>query len=1042
MASVTEYLNRLQNLTETNLEILQAINDSFFSKKDHLSVNINNTTYAIPSFLSLENKINYLKENFENLVHAPETGEAYFTFDGNSRAIQVRSYIQTPPGLVLPNVSNFQISKNDIFKDFLTPIPHITLSLSTLPNDITSVVVKKIIPRNNALLSFFQNKVGDNISISQSFSDLYKILLNYKKGEDYIEYDTIQKMPIRKNIGNSTYVIQTIIKDEVDTNLDNYITIKLRNNLEDPYSNTLTYKLFDETIEKNLSVGDELVTFDGSAKMVITELRPNTNVITVKVLNGEYLNLVESKDDDQISDLSKLRFYSPIDFDEDKYIQIPLEEDQYIFVSVAALNDRMNIQSPWGTGLMLNVYGLKNGEESFQTYYRENVKNIGDILYEITSMMDNNLTKFSKEEFSRLVSIKPIINKSDLLVHQINKHLNDSESIKNIRTLYSQKKEYQNKLNEIQEQITIKNDELATISFDDTTNMRSIYVSQLTNLVSQKNELINVINKTIDEISVAANNSEIPIENAKYRIRGFFNTVGFLKSIGKEFINEHVKGIQVQYRYKNHDSVQGNALSINDSFIFSDWNNLSTFQKVKTATYKDGYKFKLEEDNYNINEPSYNQIDIPISQGESVDIRLRIEFDYGSPFVQITSDWSDIVNIEFPDEFLKDVQITSILTENKLDLENNRFNDIINDKGIPNHIDDKVQDQDMIYFHKPENISSGFYTTERRIIPLKDKLSAMDATIIALQDEILGSQSDNISVSVMNGENSYALNPYQVNNISVAAYDVFSKTDDNTQEENDEVIDGNYVYKDKIVTVVLNIALTNTSDHTVKLYSMFPGSRSLTINELANIKSGLDIYDYVGDSKRELDDEDEKFEPKYGVWLNYFEDNEDKLSLQTANQFITFRIKDINDGTPYYVKNKWSQSGKTLSLEKDNTKYTSKKPGGDLAFMYPKIQDKYSLCLDSDNIGSYMTLSPGTIILIPIVFEYRIENQNTKSISKTMSFDLRTSLYKDPITYTFRVTAKHSSTAQDKAVAAGKNKVYNALKNGVSGLVKYKAIFK
>ena len=68
MASVTEYLNRLQNLTETNLEILQAINDSFFSKKDHLSVNINNTTYAIPSFLSLENKINYLKENFENLM--------------------------------------------------------------------------------------------------------------------------------------------------------------------------------------------------------------------------------------------------------------------------------------------------------------------------------------------------------------------------------------------------------------------------------------------------------------------------------------------------------------------------------------------------------------------------------------------------------------------------------------------------------------------------------------------------------------------------------------------------------------------------------------------------------------------------------------------------------------------------------------------------------------------------------------------------------------------------------------------------------------
>ena len=55
------------------------------------------------------------------------------------------------------------------------------------------------------------------------------------------------------------------------------------------------------------------------------------------------------------------------------------------------------------------------------------------------------------------------------------------------------------------------------------------------------------------------------------------------------------------------------------------------------------------------------------------------------------------------------------------------------------------------------------------------------------------------------------------------------------------------------------------------------------------------------------------------------EDNEDELSLQTANQFITFRIKDINDGTPYYVKNKWSQSGKTLSLSKESVVSLRKK---------------------------------------------------------------------------------------------------------------------
>ena len=76
MANMTDYLLQLQALTKTNLEILQALNQSFTSNKSHLAINVNDTTYAIPSFITLENKVNALQENFENLVHAPASGEA------------------------------------------------------------------------------------------------------------------------------------------------------------------------------------------------------------------------------------------------------------------------------------------------------------------------------------------------------------------------------------------------------------------------------------------------------------------------------------------------------------------------------------------------------------------------------------------------------------------------------------------------------------------------------------------------------------------------------------------------------------------------------------------------------------------------------------------------------------------------------------------------------------------------------------------------------------------------------------------------------
>jgi hypothetical protein len=53
MASITEHVIKLQELTQKNLDILQALNDSFFTNQNHLSVNVGGNQYAIPSFISL-----------------------------------------------------------------------------------------------------------------------------------------------------------------------------------------------------------------------------------------------------------------------------------------------------------------------------------------------------------------------------------------------------------------------------------------------------------------------------------------------------------------------------------------------------------------------------------------------------------------------------------------------------------------------------------------------------------------------------------------------------------------------------------------------------------------------------------------------------------------------------------------------------------------------------------------------------------------------------------------------------------------------------
>ena len=1033
MANITDYVVKLQELTQQNFDILKAINDSFFTKQDHLMVNIGGSRYAMPSYLTLENKLNSLIANFDNLIHSPETGEAFFNFDGDSRAIQIRPYTETPDSLSLNNVTEFHYDDNDIFKDFMTPMPYIKINVSSLPNDITNVNVKKIIPLSAELKNRFIELLGDSTSTAYPYKDLYKILDVYTKNIDYIEYDTKTSLPIRQNIGRGVYVVENIISDVVDENLDNYLTLKIRNDLKDSsYMNNLKYRLFDETIEKLLTVGDELITYEGNAKLQITKIQYESNIIEVKVLHGEYINLMpidKSTDPNptNISSLSKLKFYSPIDFDNDKYVKIPLEEDQYVFIAVAALNDRMNIQSSWGSGLLLDTFKLVDYNNiNFDKYYRDNVKNVGDILFEIIKMMPESFTNKSQIEYKTLTEFEPDIYAENLLVTQINKHLDDSKAIQNIRTLYAQKKELQAQKEEIQNEILSIQDILSTISFDDTTGMRSTYTNQLSALSSQQNEINVSITKLINDISVSVNNSEVPIENAKYRIRGFIDYKNIIKnSILDDAVIDHIKGIRVQYRYKNINKIQNQALTFGEKFVFSDWNNMDGFDRERVVNHIDGdYKFSISPDNSIANEPSFNQIDIPISQGETVDLRYKLVYDYGYPFISISSQWSKIASVEFPDEYLKNIKILDIVEENNNDIENNRITNTLMDTGVTSHTDDKITDQDITYWHKPENIASGFYTQERRIIPLKDKLFELSNDMVYLKDEIFNLNSDSLSISIKHGNNISDLIPYQMKDIFVEGYGNINTSNSN---------DGIYVKNSNgLVTTILNISIKNNSDHSVKLFSMFPGGRDININDLIHYKFDKTQYQVqYNNTKSNLQ----------GVWLEHpstsYGDVENSRSLQGGNQFIYFRLTDPNTGVKYYEAGDQSSNNDVLSYDQNYIKYNGGNINKTLAYLYLNLTHKLNLTIESNAIGSYLVLAPQQEIIIPIIFEYYVNID--EHISKTMAFEIYPSLYKDPIPYIFRINAKYQNSLLDNITMTNQQYINNTWGENP---IKYNTVFK
>ena len=1057
--TVSESLLQIAELTKQNLQILKMLNDSFYTKSNHLSTRVGDITYTIPSYIALENKVNHVQDAFNNLVHAAVSGEAWFNFDGNSKEICVRGYQSAPSPVELKTTQIFKTEASQLFKDMLTPQPYLNFDMSDLPDDIHRINVKKIVPYNLALINMLKGYIGENPTFSMDWPTFQRILLSADEdfvfGDDYLEYDTTYELPVRHCTRSGKYIIEEVLTDQITENFENVITVRISD------KTPLVCTEFDGFGETELKANYILTTFDGSAKLKIQKINLATRELELLILSGEYVNPIAAGTNikvqqdkpifESVSDYSILRLQSTIETNRE--LHVPLEEDEFVFITIAPVNPRLNVQSEWGAGLLVHSDALMDETDKigFRKYYNENVTNVGDAMIELATIAYPSITKYSSSDWKTLMGCDSVKISSDYVhynVVQINKHLNDSDAVKNIRALYSQKKQYQTDLAECQARIASLTESLAEISFDDMSGTRSAYTAQIAELKDQQNNLITSINKIVDSIALAANNAEIPIEDGKFHVRGYFD----IKKLMNEFAHamqlddglslyKNVLGIEVRYRYRNADIPQANV-SVIDDFLFTEWCTYQPPLRERSMSYDSGkYIVEATDKNdydYTRNEPKFNQIDIPISQGENVEFQVRVIWGFGHPFVKIATEWTDAITAEFPPELVKDVQVTTIIEENNSDIETNRFETILHNKGITQHIDDSIDDQDIKFFHKPESISSGFYTAERRIIPLKDKLVDMDSKITEVTDMIQGTTSEALDVSVVIDNIGISLQADVNNTIQLPAYS-------GIKESEDKIPTGSAYRKNGVVYVPASIVLKNKSAHVVNLFSVFPGARDIFIRDLDESVVRFKKNDFVDVSANK---------GPVIVW-SACDENEDKTPTSTAfaqraNQVITYRRVNPYNGAPYHttvagliVENTQASPARSAALATgDKLEISGDKLVGEaqVAFdkgyndthnadglrndgeyglwVWPISTSKYGMCLETDAVSAKLTLAPDESISYALQIEYRLNATDYSSDSHTIGFNVRNSLYLDPLYYQIQFVAKNNQSTIDMVSSA------------------------
>lgn len=1104
--SIKEYYIKLEKMMSNVVNMITALNTALSSSSSEIEINLVNTdnsddgtsSVRIPSFLYLENKLEKIDNIISNLFKIPKSGEAWFESSSNMYKLSLLKSNNAPVQPIVSNIDQlgFNIKDNNIFKDLVNPKTYIRLNLGNISDNINQILVKKII--------IHRASDADYLKEFNSYSDIKSALFNRTLGVDYEEYDTVVDIPIKSDKYDSFFKIE-----QVTNNGDGIYELHL---------DTLTYydkddKSIQYTIRKGtlLCIGDEYVTYEViDVNTIYNSQNDNDNneyVIIVKERIG-HINIQTYYENSEMY----LKIYNG-SYSEFHYVDVPLEENPNIILFISTIYN--NVRSTYSNAMHLDLSTIymkdqnnnyildESGNKiSYIEYYNAYCKNIGDMMVGFTKLSYPQVSNYTNAELRRLTDsdeLKEIVtttlySNSELVlnVSRINTHLIDDETSKDIINLHTQKNELNSQLRSVQDNVDQIYTQLTTTDFSQESSITQESLrSKLNEYYNERLNLEKQLLSIVDSINLAKS-GVIGLDQSKYRIRGVTDAndkndsaiespiISFLhNNFG---YNCDIIGLEIEYKYKtaNKDS---NTILNSNSTIFTDWNHQSNIERERYLEFDPNTnKYKISFSNYNAlsNVVKWNQIDIPINQGEDVVIRIRYKYNIGQPFINLYSPWSNEITVAFPTELTESTEISSILDSNDDDVVSAKFIKTLINDGYEEHVTNKIVDNSQVFYHMPENIYSGFNTSENNLISLKDKLIDMNNEITSYKASIDNELNSNYEVILEWDNTSIQLSNMTNNNIVI-----------------NELINGVF---DTFIKKKMNLIIKNTGSTPIKLYSIFPGNIDTTlldssnryfddiiINyervpllvEGSNVPSESILPQYMGQwiyfrqnnpftsyplyyndsnqNEADIEQVSQGYKPKYNGQLSKYINVENKQALlpyrnrgniiNSTNYWgylsydpnlnkATYKIgsiessdslyasiKDLylyencdNTNNEYLLKYEHIYNSVNNTYLNDTTSISDfvnkiSKPLRmfDGAFLIPELISRTQILCDSKESNQYKLLDVGKMISIPILFEYFLENtDNTNvSITKTLAFDLKTSLMREPDHYILSVTAKY-----------------------------------
>jgi len=924
-SSFVSLAEEIAAMNRNSVEIVTKLNNIVTSQDSSVSISLvdnngNKTNYYMPTVGYLKKEIDKINSNIKRLAGIESSTNI---IDGKSiRKIYTVDINKEPyPINELNKVTTFKTVNNHFFESLMNPLLTINIDLSDkVTSDINKILSRRYIINferddnknltDNGLIAYnifidkFLNK--NNININD-FIDWYD---NQTMGliKDIVKPYDEQLFDLSVNESNY-HGIFSVIKTETDT-----INKKMWYHL-----NTLTYYT-KEGYDKSLSIGDNLILnkLNSTSRWKIIEINTESSNYRVS------LERLEGYDPVPIG-VNVLSYYSNIQYK--KNVDITIGFDEFCIIFIKPINTDNNVISTiWSKGVCFNTNDLMLDTDKstrLSDYYVRNVYDYGIILKDLVK-------KTIPIEYTEKPN-KPILSKNNFKVVQINGHLTNSKDIDTLNKLHSNSISVKSKLSELNKAISDKQKEINTISLVSPSDV-NILQNELQKLINEQNSETISLSTIISQINSL--NSTTSSVNSKFRVRGFWEIPQ--PTINNMTDPQHIVQFRIQYRYKSKSGEinsthgfeldktggeVGNTLgivvppldytkdnkkqslntgdismvSINNTdttnkkttAYFSNWINILTdVRKRYWDSEKHKWYWKIE-DVEDADTPNINQLDIPIQSNEKVEIRIKSISEAGWPDTKIESDWSNVIEIEFPDN------LKNILNDNDTILKQANQDEVfvnldnnLNSRGVYKHVQDSFYVDGSYYAHIDRDVKCSINIDNKTNLNLFDYLMYLTDKIKKLEDIINKTKGDMVII-LHTPDNDIIVENNKTYNLIVELEDYAEKYDTTRTYWNSIGIIDNYY-----------LEIKNSSNNPLNLFSnrKYENTYENTFFKFENNKTL--IVDYNSDLYTQRDYQ----------WI-WFSDNSDGQPINSGASYsqTPFVLKSNNYNLGYY-----GQTGNTF----------------------------------------------------------------------------------------------------------------------------------